>query len=150
MEKKTIAAKKYLCFETKASHNTIKEIAEKELMKMFTAVEEKKIKMSGPIEFIYHGANDDMDKQYDVAFAIPVQNDEIPADGYTYKTIEGFDCVSEIHKGSLEQLYWVYDGIFEQLKAEQIRPTDEIREVYLNYVNQSSPDNVTEILVGVA
>lgn len=149
MKKKEVQVKKALCFTTEATLSKMPVIAEVEMGKMMKEVEARKIVPSGPVEFVYHGATADMEKPFELTFIIPVTEEKEVSAPYIYKDLDVLTCMAHTHEGSLENIGGVYEELYKELEWNKIQPTDEIREVYLNYEGMDSKANITEIQIGV-
>lgn len=149
MQIKTIQPQNYFCYTTKTTLNQINEVASREVEALYAQAQKLDLEPQGPLEFIYFDCTNDKDKEFTLEIALPVK-DNGRADGkYQMKNFGIFKCMSYVHKGSLEDLYEVYDSIFENLHKEGQKPGNQVREVYLDYKSMDSADNVTEVLVGI-
>jgi effector-binding domain-containing protein len=150
MEKKNVPAKNYLVFNTRTTLNKIMEVADQEVGKLYATLEQNQIKQAGPLEFIYFDCTSDIEKEFELEIAMPVENSlKVVPQGYSLKNHESFPCVSHIHKGDITQLYEVYDKLFTELWDNSIKPTNQIREVYAVYKSKTDAENVTEIQIGI-
>lgn len=150
MQTKHISPKKYFCFMGQTTLNKISAFASPEIDPLMEEAHKLGLEPSGPLEFIYFDATDDKDKPFTLWIALPVKN-EIPVSNskYSFKTTDDFKCFSHIHKGDISQVYQVYDKIFAELFSKGVKPTNQIREVYENWESVVSPENITEIQIGI-
>ncbi len=150
MEQKAIQPKNVLVASTKTTLNKIVKESEPLVNSLMSDVQQNGITPNGPLEFIYYGATGDMDKEFDLEIALPVvENDTLKATQFQIKQTNHITCMTHIHKGSIENIVQTYDELFKELQWNKIQPTSEIREVYLNWVDFSSDENITEIQIGI-
>lgn len=150
MEKKTVPAKNYLVFSTRTTLSKLHELADKEVDNLYTTLEKNQIQKTGPVEFIYFDCSNDMDKEFELEIAMPVESGiKAAPQGYKLKNHEVFTCVSHVHKGDISNLFQVYDNLFTQLWDNSIKPSNQIREVYSVFMGPTHEQNVTEIQIGV-
>ncbi len=150
MEKKLVPEKNYFLIKTKTTLTKIKEIAPAEAEKLMMQISDLKLEVTGPMEFIYFDCTDDVEKEFTLEIALPVkETDVVVPQGYSIKKHKAFKCVSHIHKGELTMLYRIYEKLFSEIWNVSEKPTNQVREVYHNYTDQFSVDNITEIQIGL-
>lgn len=150
MEQKAVQPKKVLVASTKTTLNKITKESIPLVDTLMADVQRWGITPDGPLEFIYYGATGDMDKEFDLEIALPVVvNQALEATQFPVKETNEIKCMTHIHKGSLETIMTTYDELFKELEWNKIQPTNEIRGVYLNWVDFSSDENITEIQIGI-
>ena len=150
MEKKIVPSKNYFTVVTTTTLNKIQEVAARETDKLIAGINELKLEPVGPMEFIYFDCTEDREKEFTLEIALPVKetNAQLPKE-FSFKKHPDFQCVSYVHKGELTNLYDVYDKLFTDMWNNSLRPTNQVREVYVNYRDVFSADNVTEIQIGL-
>ena len=104
--------------------------------------------VSGPIYWIYHGANGKPDTIFTLEVALPVQGFFQPSK-FLVKDLPAFKSLSHIHEGSWDQLYATYEQIMQHIEANKIPVKDESRELYINIDFQNPANNITEVQVGI-
>ncbi len=150
MKTKNIEPKKVFFGSLKTTLNKIVDDTNPVIEALYADVEKYGIQPAGPLEFIYHGATGDMDKEFDLEIALPVAQEIKPEwSQFSFKNTNEFKCVSEEYKGSLEHIYGTYERIFGELDKGSMKSTDEVREVYQNWVSFSSDENIVEIQIGI-
>ena len=119
--------------------------------KLMTALESAGLKPSGPMEFIYKGATSDMDKKFLLEIAQPVIGDAQPngLSGFKLKETPAFTCAEQRYKGKMEGIMDAYKALFGEIANEGLKPNEEVREVYQNWVSLSSDQNIVDIQVGI-
>jgi len=104
--------------------------------------------VSGPIYWIYHGADGKTDTIFTLEIALPIQGSFQPSK-FLVKELPAFKAVSHIHEGSWDQLYATYQQIMQHIEANKFQLNDECREVYINIDFQKPENNITEVQVGI-
>lgn len=150
MDKKLVPSKNYFIFSTYTTLNKLHDLATAEVDKLFAKAGELGLQQTGPLEFIYFDCTNDRDKEFLLEIALPVASisDKVVA-GYSFRKHEDFNCVSYIHKGEMEKLPGVYEKLYTEIWNNSIRPGNQIREVYSVFTDSNSPDNITEIQIGI-
>ncbi|QDU32353.1 Bacterial transcription activator, effector binding domain [Poriferisphaera corsica] len=111
----------------------------------------------GPCEFIYDGyLNDETSSTY-LTMALPIQPGPTdgPIDGLSPEIhicqIPACSCATLQHLGSMEDICSTYKAISDHADKENLHLNKaHFREVYHNWVDYSSPNNITEIQVAIA
>jgi effector-binding domain-containing protein len=150
MEQIAIQPKLYFYLEGKTTLNQLPEYGDIHVDKVYEEVARTGLEKTGPIEFIYYGATEDKNKEFTLQIAIPVKEPkkDIKAD-FHFRTASDFKCLAHTYKGSFMEFEKVYENLFEYVWDNSLKPTDEVREVYHSFVSPDSPDNVTEIQIGL-
>ncbi len=150
MEQVTVQPKLYFYLEGKTTLNQLLEYADKRVDNMYEELTRSGLEKTGPIEFIYRGASNDRDKEFTLQIAMPVkeQKNEVKAP-FRFRRSSNFKCLSHMHKGTFTELAKVYDPLFEYVWDHSLKPSEEIREVYHAFEAPDSPNNVTEIQIGL-
>jgi len=151
METKFIEPKKVVAGSFETTLNTMNEEVNPFIEKLMTTLESAGLKPSAPMEFIYKGATDDMDKKFLLEIVQPVSGDADPKNlsGLKLKETPAFTCVQHRYKGKMDGIMNAYDQLFANISKESLAPTDEVREVYQNWVSLSSDQNIVDIQVGI-
>lgn len=109
------------------------------------------LRISGPVHWHYFGFMGDLEKPFILEVAVPVE--EVPAeyDGkFHFKRTETFTCVSLVHQGSWQSLPNAYGRLMKFMEDNQLTPTANNREIYINADFQYPEANETEVQIGVA
>ena len=105
---------------------------------------------AGPMEFIYKGATNDPNKEFQLEVAQPVNGSPSgELNNFELKQTPILNCVSHSYVGPMDKIMATYDELFGNIQKEKLVPTDEVREVYHNWVSLSSEENIVEIQVGI-
>lgn len=150
MTTKNVSPKTVLVGKLQTSLKNINDDVTPVIDRMMADVGSAKIQPAGPIEFIYLGATDDVEKVFDLQVAIPVnEGDSIYSEEFQVEQTREFKCTTDMYKGSMNHIYGKYEEMYGQIQKEQLHPNDEIREVYNNWVSFSSEENEVEIQIGL-
>lgn len=150
METKNLAPKKVLVAKTTTNLKNISKHTEPIVHAMMAESEKAGITAIGPMEYIYFGASEDMDKEFQLEIALPVSDDSTTDNPqFEIKETNPLKYVAAKHVGSIDTIMKTYDELFGQIMAGGLQPTEEIREVYEKWIDLSSKENITEIQVGI-
>lgn len=149
METKVVNAKTFLYFEGKTTLGKIMDYANPVVYRFYDEIKKAGVEPTGPLEFIYYGATDDPEKEFTLQVAMPVKDEKPVSNGFRFKKAEDFKCISYDYKGNVSNMYPVYENLYQQLFAADLKPNDEVREVYRHWENPESDNNITEIQIGV-
>ena len=149
METKVVSPKTFIYNEGTTTLRKIMDYSKIYVDALLKKMDEAGLEAAGPMEFIYFGACSDPDKEFTLQIAVPVKEEKPVGKGYNYKKAEPFKCFTYEHKGEITDLHDAYEKAFGEVYARQLEPNNEIREVYKVYENLSSPNNLTEIQIGV-
>ena len=103
--------------------------------------------ISGPLYWIYHGADGKPDTEFTLEIAIPIQG-QYSSSKFLTKQLTPFKAVTCLYEGSYDQIYAGYSEILQYIDAHKIPINEESRELYLNVDFQQPENCVTEIQVG--
>ena len=146
METKVIDPKIFAFVELTTTHNRIHNDVEK-VMPAFME-EAQQLEISGPMEFVYFDATEDKDKEYQLRIAYPVK-EEKQLKGITFENGGIFQCLTHELKGAISGLGEAYHKVFDEIFAKQLKPSNQIREVYHQFTTMEADDNFTEIQIGL-
>ena len=125
-------------------------IARNEMEQMVDALQAAGGVQSAPITFIYHGADGTPTTPFRLTLAVPLATAprHVPG-GYELVESPEFKCVATDFVGPMPDIMWGYDRIFAAMRENNLVRTPESREIYKKWIGFESPDNVTELQVGV-
>ncbi len=150
MTTKQIPAQKYLIYSTETTLPHVNTIAMREVEPLYTVAAQAGLEPQGPLEFIYWNASGDTTKPFTLEIALPINNIDVAVpEHYLSETREGFTALAHVHYGDFSNIDPVYKELFNELFAKGEKPTNQIREVYIHWVDLTSAENVTEILLGI-
>lgn len=149
MEKKVVSPKTFLYHEGRTTLKQIHSYANSRVYDFYEELKNSALEPDGPLEFIYFGATDDPEKEFTLQIAMPVKEEKPVSNGYRFKKSAPFNCVSHLYKGNVHEMMPVYENLYQQISTNKLQPVDEIREVYQHWVEPTSPENITEIQIGI-
>jgi predicted transcriptional regulator YdeE len=125
-------------------------IARNEMEQMIEALQAAGGVPSSQITFIYHGADGTPTTPFRLTLAVPLATVPAHVPG-PYELLESpeFTCVATDFVGPMPDIMWGYDRIFSAMREQNLQRTAESREIYKKWIGFESPDNVTELQVGV-
>ena len=151
LETKQIEPKKVVSGSFKTTLKTMNDAVNPFIERLMTDLESAGFKPSGPMEFIYKGATSDVDKTFVLEIAQPVSGESESGNlsQFELREIPKLTCVSYFYKGKMDKIMDAYNDLFGEMAKEGLKPTDEVREVYQNWVSLSSDQNIVEIQIGI-
>lgn len=150
MEIKNVEPITVFCQTVVTNMKEIKQVAEKEIAPLCEEAGKVGIKEMSPMQFVYTGCSEDPESDFTLDIAIPVDTKDTSYKGkYQYKQLDGYKCLSTMHKGSMEELSKAWENLISELFKKGLKPTDEGREVYHKYIDFSSEENLTELQMGI-
>ena len=103
--------------------------------------------ISGPLYWIYHGADGKPDTEFTLEIALPILGN-YSAGKFSTRQLNPFKAVTYRYEGSYDRIYAGYHEIMQYIDDHKIPINEESRELYLN-VDFEQPENcITEIQVG--
>jgi effector-binding domain-containing protein len=125
-------------------------ISRGELDQMLTELATNGGTSGSPVHFIYHGADGSNTTRFRLVLAVPVAEppSHVPE---PYELFESapFRCVATDYVGPMRDIKQGYARLFEAMEEQGLQRTDESREIYVKWIGYDSPDNVTELQIGV-
>lgn len=149
METKVISPKLLLFKEGKTTLKNIFAYSDSAVKALMKEVTKAGIEPVGPLEFVYYGITDDLDKEFILQIGIPVKEKKAVGESVYYKETLPFKCISYLYKGDVTKISNSYSYLYKEIKIKQLQPKDEVREVYLKWEHLSSANNITEIQIGI-
>lgn len=147
METKKVQQKNALVFNAKSNMKNVGNLAMQHLPKMYETLGKLGLEESEPSVFIYRGATSDMEKEFDFQIALVCNGQKEITGPYQFENLPELNCASYDYKGDISEIGKKYDAIYGELGSSGKIPGNEIREIYHNWVSESSPENEIEIQV---
>ncbi|MEO7715521.1 MAG: GyrI-like domain-containing protein [Capsulimonas sp.] len=119
---------------------------------IYAAAEEQSLAVGGPIYFFYDGADGSMEKVFTLKIGVPLlerPEAEAPGPFQVYEAPE-FHCIAMDYIGGMPGIQNGYKMLMDAMKEQGLRATWETREIYKHWVDYDSPENVTELQLGLA
>jgi effector-binding domain-containing protein len=125
-------------------------IARNEVDQMVEAIAAVGAEPVAPVTFIYHGADGTPDTKFQLEIAFPLSTRPAsPVDPYDVKETPAFRCLATDYVGPMLDIMRGYALLFTELEEQGLAYTGESREIYRKWIGYESPDNVTELQIGV-
>jgi effector-binding domain-containing protein len=102
-----------------------------------------------PLHFIYSGMTEDMTKPFQLEIALVVKERKEGRSKFKFRELEPLKAFNSNYKGSLEGIGKHYEEMMREMSVKGLKPTNECREVYHYYEKFDSPNNITEIQLGI-
>ncbi len=107
---------------------------------------------TGPMMFLYQGVNNDPHNEFDLRIGLPVSNEDAARykGPYVSFRLEPFQFVETVLYGDIAQLGpKAYEPIMAEIEKAGLALSGFAREVYQNFVDETSADNETRVQIGV-
>ena len=137
----------YTSFET--TYAEMGEQIHQAMQGLAEGIKNGQVPVTGAPIFVYHGASMDPSKRFTLDVGFPVEEGAKEFGDFKLKKLDQFHCATVLYSGPVQQVSNAYQQLFADLMAAGHEPTDEIRESYLLWEDESSVNNVTLIEVGI-
>ena len=118
---------------------------------MIAELHARGIKPFAPMHFIYHGADGSLTTKFRLTIAFPIAGRPAePIEEYEVAELPAFRCMAADYVGPMADIQIAYNEILDAISASGRARSPESREIYKKWIAFESPDNVTELQVGVA
>lgn len=150
MQTKTIQPIHVLYFETRTSFREILQYVRIEARKLYQDAVRNDLEITGPIYWVYDGADGRPDTVFTLTIALPVTPPSYTIDSaYQLKQLETFECISEELYGSWDGLVNTYGALFGEIMSQKLAISGQSREIYLNMDFENPDRNITEVQIGI-
>jgi effector-binding domain-containing protein len=150
METKKVSNRKYFSLSATTTLNQLPQLAGREVELLYAEAQKNNLSITGPVEFIYFDCSAQKDQPFEFVIALPVTQEYLPENGkYSIRELAEFNCFSHIHYGDVSDLHPVYGKLYEEIGRGGLMPSNQIREIYEKFVSLESPENITEIQIGI-
>ena len=82
---------------------------------------------------------------FEIRGGVPVKTDKGDTGEFQFFTAPAVKVISCIHKGSMPTIRQSWDALTQEAKKQKLEFTNEIREIYLKWVDFDSAENLTEL-----
>ncbi|MFN3382811.1 MAG: GyrI-like domain-containing protein [Runella zeae] len=104
---------------------------------------------TGTIHWKYTGIDGNPSTVFELEILLPIQERNVVAEGFEWKHIPSFKCLSLIHEGDWERMPEAYQKAMDYVAGHQLTMTSECREIYQHMDFEVASHNVTEIQIGL-
>ena len=149
MKYKKINPFQALVFRTETKLTEINRYVRTKAREIYADVIANKCEITGPVYWIYYGADGNPNTVFSLEIAVPVFSTGNYTGIFELKVIPEFGCISEIHEGAWERLNETYGKLIEQALADGVAINPVSREIYIHMDFNSPENNITEVQLGV-
>lgn len=148
MEIKTHPPVTVLFSSHRTTLNTLSQYVGTVLKDLLAEAADQKALISGPVYWIYRGADGNPETEFTLEIALPVQGLS-SSDKFGIKQLPAFKSLVQEHVGPWDQLPAVYGQLLNYIDERKIAMNDECREIYVNIDFQDPANNITTVQMGV-
>ncbi len=117
---------------------------------LFEEAVKQKLTITGPVHWHYHGFEGNVSKPFVLEIALPVAHVLEEYDGqFHFKRTELFRCVTLTHEGAWLEIPQSYEKLMNFITKNNLQPSTNNREVYVNVDFADPSANTTEIQMGI-
>jgi effector-binding domain-containing protein len=151
MQIRTIQPVHVLCFETTTTLKEISSYVRLVAKKLYSDAFRNDLEITGPVYWIYNGADGQPDTAFSLTIALPVcpARQTVTDSGFKLKQLDSFRCVSMTHYGSWENLGETYSQLIFEIQVKDPEMSGQNREIYLNMDFENPAANITEVQIGL-
>jgi effector-binding domain-containing protein len=151
MQLKTIAPFHVFCFDTITTFRNLPDYVRVVARQLYKEAVRHDLEITGPVYWIYKGADGNPDTSFALTIALPVTHAAIEINNSEFKlqTLPTFQCMSCLHNGEWSELGKTYSKIISEILVKEPAMNGENREVYINMDFDNPERNITEVQVGL-
>jgi effector-binding domain-containing protein len=152
MEKRQIPTRLYYCAEKTLTAPEISGFAEEVMEKICSTLKAAGIAVTGPPEFHYFNVDPTGKNPFQLIIAIPVteQKKADSSEPFFFLQSELFTCITEDYSGPMAGINEAWMNLAVKVMGEGYLLQNQGREVYKKWISFDSPENVTELQIGIA
>jgi effector-binding domain-containing protein len=149
MEIKTFNPMKILVFSVETSMIEMMQYVRVKAKELSIEAITKCMEITGPIYWIYKGADGKPDTRFILDICLPVYCHQDYKGKFELRQFDSFKCVTSVHYGNWQEMGIVYNHLFGEIFANNLKLNGICREMYINIDFDNPENNITEIQVGV-
>lgn len=153
MTVKKVPAKSVLRSSHDITLAEISAVAEKTIPALFEEASKLNLEVAGPVEFTYVGMDGRPETTFELIVSLPIKKRKKASknDSAQFKQArtKPFRCATTEHLGSIANIANTYMALCHEMNEAGLKQGDECREVYQHWVAFDSPQNITEVQVGL-
>lgn len=150
MEIKEVSPITIFYYETESTIPGLESKAQEFIPQMMQKAEELKLNINGPMLFLYYGMDGKPETIFRVKMAVPVVEAKEDQGDFKFITTEPFRCAMGMHKGSWNEFEAPYTKLITEIMQGGHQMNQEVREIYHTIKEPDSPENLTEIQIGIS
>jgi effector-binding domain-containing protein len=118
---------------------------------LMAALRQADVTPAGPVIFVYYGIEADPTQEFDLEICVPLPAEAAisAATPIGCKTLPAFECIAADYVGSMQGIADAWREVADAWRASGRQASGESREVYKQWVDFESPENVTELQKGI-
>ncbi len=150
LSKKIIPATTVICKTITATLSTIIHDIGSIPMDLEDEISKQKLNPTGPSIFVYINCTNDPKLPFQLTICQPIETPSDYSGTLDLKTLAEFSCVEKTYTGSMDTLGsngW--EPLMGSIMKDQTDITNEMREVYTEWVSLESEENIIELQVGL-
>jgi effector-binding domain-containing protein len=101
------------------------------------------------MQFLYDGCDESDETVFTLDIAIPVDGKKDIQAPFIVKETPEFRCASIEYKGGMSGIGEGYMELKRQMSEAGLEPNELSREVYTYFMDGESPENITELQIGI-
>ncbi len=113
------------------------------------AIQDGKFKYIGPPIFTYTGVQQDMSAPFTLEVGFPVAEGTQAFGEYKVKNLPALKCATALFSGGITNVGKAWEKLFPAVFGAGLQPTMDVREMYLYWEGENSPNNVVHLELGV-
>lgn len=151
MQPKEIQPIHVLFFETQTSLNEIMQYVRVVAHRLYREAFRKELEVTGPIYWIYAGADGAPETPFQLTIALPVSYSaaDFTDSEFDVKYLDPFTCVAGQLYGSWQGLGRIYAELITGSQAQNLILSGQNREIYLNMDFENPENNITDVQIGI-
>lgn len=150
MEIKEISTQTFLVYSTETTLTHVNTVAIREVDALYGTAKEAGLQAVSPLEFIYWNTSSDDTAPITLEIALPVAPTDVAIpEKYSIQERAGFKAVLHTHVGDFSSVSTVYEQLYTDIFGAGLKPKNQVREVYKHWVDLTSPENITDILIEI-
>ena len=139
------------CFETETTLQTLLQYVRVVARRLYQDAIKHDLEITGPVYWIYNGADGQPDTTFSLTIAVPVTADSTQPvqSAFEIKKLDTFKCLMEQHLGDWARLSNTYCALIGEIHSKDFRMNGLTREIYLNMDFENPEANITEVQIGL-
>ena len=89
------------------------------------------------------------EKEFTLEICFPVLTKGEDTDKVSFKTLDGFSCITHVHEGPWSEFKSVYEKLFNNICNGGFKPTGQCREIYHHCDFEDQSKCITEIQIEI-
>ena len=148
-EKKVVPATLFLATTERTTIPQIPHVNGAMLERLHQTVHETGAHIVGDVTFYYHDMTD-MVSEFTLGVALPIAELVETAGTVFVREALEFPCMAAEYTGGMPGIGEAWMSLLAEVQSAGLEPAGECREIYKIWVDFDSPDNITELQMGIA